>query len=186
MRFLFPFFLSTLLGQRSSASLPGCISDADTLWTDLGASLDEDSSLWDLSADSEFAEFSIALDEKELNIDPSSLLAFEAQSHSSSCYAEGSHQDGEVRKRGLGVCPMYQGQKSPDEVELPGPEQPVVLDDLDNGQKLEYSFPGLDLAISHPQCTHMKFVTHLCCDGPPEPWNLEGFFPSVKKCWPCA
>jgi hypothetical protein len=186
MRFLFPFFLSILLGQRSSASFPGYISDADTLSTDLGASWDEESSLWDLSTDSEFAEVSTALDETELNLEPSSLLAFEAGSHSSSCYAEGSHQDGKARKRGLGFCPMYQGQKSPDEVELPAPEPPIVFDDLDNGPNLEYSFPGLDLKIDHPKCKHRKFVTHVCCDGPPEAWNFEGFFPSVKKCWPCA
>jgi hypothetical protein len=185
MRLLFPVCLSAALGQISSVSNADFFKD-DPLPLDMDITSPDNISLWDLPNNSEIAQISTNPTEIELDSDHSLLSPLTAESHSSSCYWESNWQNSKMRRRELKTCPAGQRRNPWKNVETPTPELPDILDQPEEKSTLKFSIPKIDLNFDRPKCKHDTFVTHLCCDGPAEMWRDEGFFGSVKKCWPCT
>lgn len=190
MRLFRSVFLGVILGHKSSVSHEEYVNDLDIFENipdpvDWDVSSHEELGLWDLPTESEFAQIPKSTEETELDRDPSMSSEFMAGSGFSSCYPERNQQTSKIRTRDWETCPKDQVETPSNEAELPSLGQPNVLDKPEEKSLLEYSFPGVDLTMNHPMCTHKTFITHVCCDGPLGLWRAEGYFASVEKCWPC-
>lgn len=189
MRLYFPIVFSIILSQKSSAFLPKDVSDevnnANPLPTETDLFSIEDLSLWGLGTEPDFAHNPTRPDETELDQDPLFSSGLIADSDFSSCQ-KSVKQVNKIRARVSEFCPKDQADLPPRGAELPNLDTPNILDDTMEKGSLELSIPELDLSINHPMCKNKKFVTHVCCDGPTGPWQAEGYFASVEKCWPCT
>lgn len=188
MRLLLSIAFSIILGQKSSAFLLRDVSDevykTNPLPTEADPSSDEDLSLWALGTEPDSAHIPPSPDGTELDHDPLLSSGFIADSDFSSCENDIEH-DSKIRRRAVSeLCPNDQVDPPPKGVS-PNLDVPDIFDGSMEKALLEMSMPALDLSSSRPMCTHKKFVTHLCCDGPTGPWQPDGFFATVEKCWPC-
>ena len=189
MRLYFPIAFSIILGRKSSAFLPTDGSDevykTNPLPTEADLSSGEDLSLWGLGTEPESAHIPSSSDGTELDQDPLFSSGFTANSDFSSCETDIKH-DSKIRMRVVSeFCPSDQVDPPPNGAS-PNLDVPDIFDGSMEKALLEMSMPALDLSSSRSICTHKKFVTHLCCDGPTGPWQPDGFFATVEKCWPCT
>lgn len=185
MRLLLPVFLGVLiaLGQKTFALFRRDTSDADIFVnnlhsTDIDSSSNEEPGLLNLSSGSDFTPASP---------DDSDPLSpeFVAVRFFGPCHLGSDQPNSKVRTRQSEVCSEDQIKKAPAETTPTTPEIPNVLDGAEKAP-LEFSLPEMDLTFNRPTCTNKKFVTHVCCDGPPGEWRLEGYFASIEHCWPCT
>lgn len=186
MRVYFSIFLAIILGQKSYAILPKDVSDevynTDPLPTESDISSNEDLRLWGVGTESDFRHIPIRLNEVQLDQDPFSSSSFTANSDFSSC--QNNIRRDKIHRRVSELCPADSADPPPKEANI---DVPDILDDKPMEKAfLENSMPALDLSSSRPMCTHKKFITHVCCDGPTGPWQPGGFFATVEKCWPCS
>lgn len=188
MRLYFPFAFSIIFGQISSAFLPRDVSDevyqTDSLPTESDLSSDEDLGLWSLGTEPESSPQ--GPDETQLDQDPLFSSSLTANADFSSC-ENGIEADSKLRRRGISkLCSNDQVDPPRKGAVSPNLDVPNIYDGSMEKALLENSMSALDLSSGRPMCTHKKFVTHLCCDGPTGPWQPDGFFATVEKCWPCT
>ena len=188
MRLYLSITFNIILGQVSSAFLPSDVNEevyqTNSLPAEPDLSSDEDLSIWGLGA--EPGSVSSGPDETQLDQDPLFSSSLIANTDSGSC-KKNIEQDSKIRRRVVSeLCPNDQADPSRKGAESPNLDVPNIFDGSMEKDLLETSMPALDLSSSRPTCTHKKFVTHVCCDGPTGPWQPDGYFATVEKCWPCT
>lgn len=188
MRLYFSIAFSIIWGQISSAFLPRDVSDevhkTDPPPTEPYLSSNEDLSLWGLGTEPGSAP--PEPDETQLDQDPLFSSNLIANSDFSSC-ENTVKQNSKIRRRVVSeLCPNDQADPPRKGAESPNLDVPNIYDGSTEKALLEMLMPALDLSSSRQMCTNKKFVTHVCCDGPTGPWQPDGFFATVEKCWPCT